>query len=214
MIKAVVFDAGETLINEARLYRHWAEYVNVPEHVFFASLGAIIQNREHHLEMFQLLTPGFDLAKAREERVQQKTPDRFEERDLYPDAAPAIRAIHAMGLRVAIAANQPQSFEATMRACNLPIEFVASSTRWGVAKPAPEFFKRIIDELQLPPAEIAYVGDRTDNDIVPAKQAGMFTVFIRRGPWGFIQARFEEAQLADLRIEGLLELPEALARLN
>jgi len=38
------------------------------------------------------------------------------------------------------------------------------------------------------PTEIAYVGDRLDNDIPPALAAGMIAVFVRRGPWGWIDA--------------------------
>jgi hypothetical protein len=35
--------------------------------------------------------------------------------------------------------------------------------------------------VNVPAREIAYVGDRVDNDIVPASAAGMFTVRVRRG---------------------------------
>ncbi|MGH9098837.1 MAG: HAD hydrolase-like protein, partial [Acidimicrobiales bacterium] len=41
--------------------------------------------------------------------------------------------------------------------------------------------------------QVAYVGDRLDNDVLPAKAAGMFAVFIRRGPWGHLHARRAEA---------------------
>ena len=36
------------------------------------------------------------------------------------------------------------------------------------------------------PSEILYVGDRLDNDISPAIDAGLATAWLRRGPWGFI----------------------------
>ena len=61
-----------------------------------------------------------------------------------------------------------------------------------------------------PPGEIAYVGDRVDNDVVPAAAAGMLAVFLRRGPWGYIQADRPEAALARIKINSLAELPEAL----
>ena len=35
----------------------------------------------------------------------------------------------------------------------------------------------------MAPEEIAYVGDRTDNDVLPAADAGMRPILIRRGPW-------------------------------
>ncbi len=54
--------------------------------------------------------------------------------------------------------------------------------------------------------EIAYVGDRVDNDVVPALAAGMAAVRIRRGPWGHLHEPPAEA----LRIDTLDELSEAL----
>ena len=57
------------------------------------------------------------------------------------------------------------------------------------------------------PAEIAYVGDRVDNDVVPALAAGMVAVHVRRGPWGYLH----EPPPAAIRVGSLAELPEALA---
>jgi FMN phosphatase YigB (HAD superfamily) len=90
------------------------------------------------------------------------------------------------------------------------VDFVASSERWGVEKPAPEFFARVSDTAGLAPREIAYVGDRIDNDVVPAATAGMVAVFVKRGPWGHIQARWPEAARATIRVDALAELPKAL----
>ena len=43
--------------------------------------------------------------------------------------------------------------------------------------------RRVSAEVGLRPEQVAYVGDRLDNDVLPAKVAGMFAVFLRRGPW-------------------------------
>ena len=42
MIKAVVFDVGETLVDETREYGTWAEWLGVPPHAFSAVFGAVI----------------------------------------------------------------------------------------------------------------------------------------------------------------------------
>jgi HAD superfamily hydrolase (TIGR01662 family) len=212
MLRAVVFDVGETLVNESRLWRMWAEWLGVPDHVVFALLGASIACTEDHLRILQTLRPGFDLKLAREERRRLGNPDEFDGSDLYPDVAGCIHALHKCGLRIGIAGNQPACAEQALENVGLPVDFVASSERWNVKKPAPEFFQKIIEELQLAAGEIAYVGDRLDNDILPALKAGMVAVFIRRGPWGFLHARSAEVAKAHLRIESLSELPDALAR--
>jgi FMN phosphatase YigB (HAD superfamily) len=60
---------------------------------------------------------------------------------------------------------------------NLPLDFIGSSEKWGVEKPSPEFFGRIVQISGVRAGEIAYVGDRLDNDVLPAKAAGMVSVF-------------------------------------
>ena len=87
------------------------------------------------------------------------------------------------------------------------VDFVGSSARWGVEKPA---VRRSSSRSPPRPAcaatEIAYVGDRVDNDVVPALAAGMVAVHIRRGPWGHLH----EPPAAALRIASLDELPQVL----
>jgi FMN phosphatase YigB (HAD superfamily) len=92
------------------------------------------------------------------------------------------------------------------------VDFVASSSGWGVAKPDPRFFERIAETCGFPAREIAYVGDRLDNDVLPARAAGMIGVFLRRGPWGVLHAQRPEAAQADIRVGTLSELLPALDR--
>lgn len=94
----------------------------------------------------------------------------------------------------------------------LSADFVATSGTWGVTKPDLEFFRRLAHEAGVVPQQIAYVGDRLDNDALPAKQAGMVGIFIRRGPWGFIHATWPEVKRADATIDSLDELPQLLRR--
>lgn len=63
---------------------------------------------------------------------------------------------------------------------------IGTSDDWGVRKPDPAFFRAVAAVAPCAPGEITYVGDRIDNDLKPARAAGMRTVFIRRGPWGYI----------------------------
>lgn len=214
MVNAVVFDVGETLINEGRQWRMWAEWLNIPDHVLFAVLGAVIERGEHHHQVFELLRPGFVVEAACEERSKAGIPDSFNAGDLYPDVARCFHALHERGLRIGIAGNQPAGVEQTFRELSLPVDFVASSAEWKVEKPAPAFFQRIIAELNTRASSIAYVGDRLDNDVLPALDAGMIAIFLKRGPWGFVHARRPEASKAHLRIDSLSELPQTLDRLS
>lgn len=57
--------------------------------------------------------------------------------------------------------------------------------------------------------EVAYVGDRLDNDVLPAQEAGMVGIFLRRGPWAYLQEQDQPAPFRP-RIDTLTELPNVL----
>jgi FMN phosphatase YigB (HAD superfamily) len=205
-IKAVAFDLGETLIDETRLWSQVAQYAGVPEFTLFGMLGGMIQRREHHHSLFGLM------------QIESVDPNilgyQIERGDLYPDAVPTLRQLKANGYRLGVSGNQPEGAAEQTLLLGLPFDFVSSSAIWGVAKPARAFFDRIAAEFDLEPGEIVYVGDRLDNDVFPARDAGMHAVFIRRGPWGFIHSLWPEAAEAPHQIRSLSELPNLIERLN
>lgn len=134
-VEVVVFDVGETLVDEASTYARWEA---------------------------EGLATGLP----------------FEDRDLHPDALACLAELRARGLRLGAAGNMYARHEAFLRS---HVDFVGSSERWGVEKPAAGFFEHIIEEAGVSPAEIVYVGDRVDNDVVPALAAGLGAVHVRRG---------------------------------
>ena len=213
-IKAVVFDVGETLVDETRPWGEWADWLGVPRLTMFAVLGGVIARGEEHRRAAEILRPGVDLrAVAARRRATMGTPWVHLD-DLYPDALPALRALREAGYRVCVAGNQPLETEQVIRDLGVPLDLVASSAGLGVEKPDPAFFARVAHALDLPLAAIAYVGDRVDNDIRPAAAAGMRAIFIRRGPWAFLQATDGPPPEASATIESLLELPDVIAGLG
>jgi FMN phosphatase YigB (HAD superfamily) len=215
MIRAVIFDVGETLVDESRSFGEWADWLGVSRLTFFGALGSVIERGLHHRQVFEDLRPGFDLDAERERRLRAgPSPSRIGRADLYPDARPCLEALRACGYRLGLAGNQPASAEADLRALALPVDFVLCSESAGVEKPSAAFFARAIAESGCAPSEIAYIGDRLDNDVLPAVAAGMRGIFLRRGPWGTAHARRPEAARADARIESLLELPGVLEKLG
>ena len=214
MIRAVVFDIGETILCESRTWAEWADWLGVPRLTFMAVLGGVIERREHHSRAFEEFRPGFDLEVERRHRAATGARDQRLPEDLYPDVAPTLSKLKAAGYWLGLAGNQPDWAESDLRAMGLPVDMIAASARWGVEKPSPAFFERLIRESGFAPSKIAYVGDRLDNDVLPAIAAGMRAVFIRRGPWGRIQARWPEAAASHAVIDGLDELLELLPRLS
>jgi FMN phosphatase YigB (HAD superfamily) len=203
VIEVVVFDVGETLVDETRAWSEQADAAGVPRLTLFGALGALIERGEHHRDVWSLL--GIEAPSVTSEIRQE---------DFYPDAIPCLHALAGCGLTVGLAANQPAGAEIALAAVGLPVAFIASSARWGVEKPSPEFFERIVSETGARPGQIAYIGDRLDNDVLPARQTGMFAVFVRRGPWGHIHAHRPDAARASATIDSLAALPGLLARLD
>jgi HAD superfamily hydrolase (TIGR01662 family) len=215
MIRAVVFDVGECLVNETREYGTWADWLGVPRHTFSAMFGAVIAQGRDYRDTFQVFRPGFDLGKERERRAESGNPEWFGEDDLYPDVRSSLKELRAMGLWVGIAGNQTVRAGGILRELDLPADMIATSDDWGVSKPDPSFFVQVARSAPCAPEEILYVGDRLDNDMRPAATIGLQTALIRRGPWGIIQEGDPEAdRVATMRIDSLAELPSRIVRFN
>jgi HAD superfamily hydrolase (TIGR01662 family) len=182
-VRAIVFDVGETLIDESTEYGTWADWIGVPRHTFSAVFGAVLARGEDYRQVFQHFRPGFDLAKERQARLDAGLGEFFNARDLYPDARPALQALKDAGYFVGIAANQTRRAGQFIRELNLPADLVITSDDLGAEKPSVQFFQKLLARLPLEPPAIVYVGDRLDNDVAAAKRAGLRTGFIQRGPW-------------------------------
>lgn len=184
----VCLDVGETLIDETRVFRTWAETLGLPEFTVMAVLGGSIANAERPDQwrgFFEMLQrPDWrELQPAFEDRF-----GAFRADDLYPDAIRAIDMLKALGYRVAITANQPARRHAELEALGIRVDAMGMSDAMGVAKPDRAFFDRTLELLGNPdPPTVAYVGDRVDNDVLPALEAGLRAVWLRRGPWGLLQ---------------------------
>jgi FMN phosphatase YigB (HAD superfamily) len=215
LVTAVVFDVGETLIDETEAWGDWADWLGVPRLTLFAALGGVIACGGDHREAFHLVRPGIDLGAEMRAREAAGRSFGMTAADRYPDALPCLQSLVADGFLVGIAGNQPRSTEEVLRTLDVPFALVASSERWGISKPDPAFFARICSELRLPADQIVYVGDRLDNDVAPAAAAGMKAVFIRRGPWGILQSESLDPYAAGAlaAIDSLTELPALVRRM-
>jgi FMN phosphatase YigB (HAD superfamily) len=213
-IRAVCFDVGETLIDETRHWIEWAEFLGVPPLTLFTAIGVTMERGESLRRVFQIFRPDLDVSTVRQQRRAQGWRYDFIRQDLYPDAIACLGTLRERGFKVLIAGNQPVESEAALIRLGVPHDIVASSAGWGVSKPDPRFFAKVIEAAGVPAHEIAYVGDRLDNDVLPSRAAGMMAVFVRRGPWGWMHAELPEIAQAHLHLTGLAELPDALAALE
>jgi FMN phosphatase YigB (HAD superfamily) len=205
-VRTVIFDLGETLVDETRQWETVARAAGVPYFTLAAMLGSVIERGQEHWALWEEL--GVEHVSA-VDHGYVVTPDLF-----YPDAFPTLRTLREAGYRVGIVANQPQGIVEQLAAIDLELDVAATSASIGIAKPDPRFFEHIVRLCAVPAGEIVYVGDRLDNDVLPAVSVGMKAVFIRRGPWGYIHARTQDTGKPRYRIDGLDELPDLLDTIN
>jgi FMN phosphatase YigB (HAD superfamily) len=209
VIRSVVFDIGETLLDDTREFAAWADWIGVPRHTFSALLGAVVAQGRNNAETFRYFQPDFDLATERARRERAGVGERIEERDLYPDARSALTELRSRGVWVGVAGNQTARAARLLRALALPVDGIGTSGEWGVAKPDRAFFDRVTAFAPGGPAEIMYVGDHRDYDLVAARDAGLRPVLIRRGPWGYLWGDDPAVRAtAEFVINSLDELPD------
>jgi HAD superfamily hydrolase (TIGR01549 family) len=202
----VCLDIGETLIDETRVWSTWAEVLGVPAFTLMGTLGGVVAAGGDHRDAFPAV--GRPEWRDHEGEVARRF-GGFRADDLYPDALPALAALAAAGFGVAVMGNQPASRSAELRALGVEVDVLAMSEEIGASKPAPAFFAAVLERLGRPqPGMVAYVGDRVDNDVVPAAGAGMRAVWLRRGPWGRLQT--DPGGAAHLVVDTLGELAERI----
>jgi FMN phosphatase YigB (HAD superfamily) len=93
MVTAVVFDVGETLLDDTREWAAWADWIGVPRHTFSAVVGAVTAAGRDNAETFQIFRPGFDVARERRLREEAGHGEQIREKDLYPDARPCLATL-------------------------------------------------------------------------------------------------------------------------
>lgn len=200
-MNTVVFDVGETLLDETSLWAAWAQALDVPTFTLFGVLGGLAARGQNHADFLSLLgfhdvpTPEWGLTAA----------------DLYPDALPCLQALRADRWRIVVGGNQPERVQGLVTALDLPVDLIVSSGALGVAKPDPRFFALVAEAAGVRASDCVHVGDRVDNDVVAARAAGMVPVHVRRGPWGVLHG---DDPAVDLQVRSLLELPPLLAELR
>jgi FMN phosphatase YigB (HAD superfamily) len=97
--------------------------------------------------------------------------------------AALLERLHGKGLKLGLAANQPRSIIERLDRSGVGRFFhhrEVSETH-GYLKPDVRLFLRACADLEVQPGECIMVGDRVDNDIVPARLLGMRTVLFRTG---------------------------------
>lgn len=199
MIQWIFFDVGSTLVDETEAYDHRVRDMIADTNITFEEFDKMrIALACQGLDGNSAAIKHFGLA---------KTPWHSEDEIPYPDAQSTLAALRQKGYKLGIIANQESGVAKRLDEWGMLQYFdvIAASAEIGYAKPDKEIFEKAFELAGCTAQESVMVGDRLDNDVIPAKAIGMGTVWIKNG-----LAKYQDAQLgenvADHQIGSLSEL--------
>ncbi len=206
MIRCIAFDLDDTLFNgtllveKARIasVQMMIEYgLPVPEDYAIKVLHEIVQefgsNSENHLDNLILrlqndpkiqLDPKYNLNKFVAAGIMGYHREKVKHFHPFKDVIKTLERLREQGIKTAIITDgsPKKQYEKILRLKleNLVDEIIISD-EVAARKPNSFLFELFLAHQGLQPHEVMYIGDRIDNDIIPAKEVGIITVLIHRG---------------------------------
>lgn len=198
-IKWIFFDVGSTLIDESKAYDH---------RVLDMIKGTDITFDEFDKKRIELAKHGLDgNSNAIKYFNLNKTPWHSEDETLFPNTLETLEYLYNQGYNLGIIANQVYGLEQRLDTWGLLKYFkvIVSSSEVGVSKPDKLIFEKALELSGCLPQDSVMIGDRIDNDIIPAKSIGMKTVWVKKG-LSVYQNLENENEIVDWTINDLIEL--------
>jgi putative hydrolase of the HAD superfamily len=108
----------------------------------------------------------------------------------YPDAAPALAELRALGVRLVCVSNWDYSLPDVLARVGLADELdgVVTSAAVGARKPDPRLFEAALEVAGCAADEALHVGDTPTEDVEGAKAAGIRALLIDRDGGGNIES--------------------------
>ena len=193
-VQWVFFDVGSTLVDESKVYeermKEVAKTASVSyEYVYQTALEFYKENKKGDLETIKLLNV--------------KKPE-------WSETEECLRKLSEK-YNIGVIANQSLGTEKRLKAFGILqyIHLVIASAEEGVAKPDKRIFEIALNRAICKPQHAVMVGDRIDNDIIPAKALGMKTIWIKQG-FGKYWKISTESEKADYEVDNLSEILEII----
>jgi HAD superfamily hydrolase (TIGR01509 family) len=189
MLRAVLFDVGGPLDTEVEHERRVEAAIRAALPVSDAEYAAAVQAAvasfapDAYAAIIWRLTC-FDVAAAQQVRATVARASAAREAiQLRPGIQSLLADLKARGLLLGVVANQPRRVESMLDAAGIGhfFDHLGISESVGLRKPDVRLFLQVCEALGVRPAECLMVGDRIDNDVVPARTLGMRTVLLRSG---------------------------------
>ena len=220
-VDTILFDIGWTIIDETEAYRMWNDYLRgrVLELTGRTFSGADLAAFENDAitcyapssityVIWQMVKPDIKLFYML--RREFDSFDCYEHFKIVPGTINLLEKLHGR-FRLGIAANQRREVHGFLEKNGILKYFNSRqvSADLGYSKPDVRLFLEVLRELGARPENAIMVGDRQDNDIVPAKLVGMKTIRFLTGQHKFQVVRYpkEEPDYVLDKLSDMLNIP-------
>ena len=205
-MKVLFFDVGYTLVNEDTVWeKRCREQAEMEE---AKKLGLTADDIYHEIEIASVSRKPQYRTVVEKYGFKEVAPYRTELEVLYEEAPDVIKAL-AQKYELGIIANQLDGLKERLEAFGLLqyFKYIVSSWDVQVMKPDVRIFEYALrlSKCDKDPAREWMIGDRLDNDVLPAKKLGMKTVWIKQG-FGALQKPESPSEEPDYTICRLSEL--------
>lgn len=134
-----------------------------------------------------------------------------------PDALPALERLQALGYRMALISNgadEPNTQVLVDKGGFRPFfEVILSSAAEGIRKPNPKIFCTALERMGVAARQAVMVGDTLGADILGARNAGIFSIWITRRADTPANRAHADTIHPDARVATLEALPDLLEAL-
>lgn len=220
-IKAIVFDLEGTLLDRVKSREKFIEEQFERFHDYFVHVQlADFKNKFIELDDDE----DNDKPELYKQIIKQFHIDRLTWKDLFHDFEMHFtvmsflimiryipwKSYRAMIIRLALSLTEIQNCQFRLHSLGIMhvINYLTTSETVGYRKPHPKIFEDMIEQLDVEPSEIMYVGDDALNDVAPARAMGMVSVWYKQED-AELEPLEEEVDFTITTIEELLTiLPE------
>lgn len=133
---------------------------------------------------------------------------------LEKDALPTLERLRKTGYRLGVISNASDDADVQTLVDNAGIrsymDFVLSSAACGIRKPNPRIFQIALEHWKLTPGQAVMVGDTLGADILGARNAGIYSIWITRRADKPANRDHAGTIQPDAQIETLADLPAKL----
>ena len=181
MIEWIFFDLGSTLLDEEAAYGYYIDKCVKK----LESLDIEVSSDSYKKKVVEYAHKSLDPIRATWQYFASTEPHPLwtnEGVSLYPETIDALEKL-SQNYQLGIIANQSATVKALLEEWGIEpyFQLIILSEEVGLSKPDSTIFKLVLQKANTTANRIVYVGDRYDNDIVPAKSLGMRAVRMLTG---------------------------------